>query len=554
MKGFVRVNGATVTVRHTYAVTAPDSFDPAVEVTLVLTTPSPIAPADLAKAATRKDVFALVRGSGAIVEVRKNGHNVYIQHAALKGEQLQTGGGFPEFKITADRIAGDVHTFMPGDEDSFGFKVRFEIAFDAPIVKRIPVAKATTTAPAAASKTPKAPSGPLPKTRGDAEKWLQREGLPTAPTATDALGTYLTLSNTLSADAVRAYLVFGADVTKPSRMTDTHPLNSLIIMCHGKNEAPAIAELLLQAGADPNQKELDGRKAAPAMGAVTCPDVLKAVLARKPDLNAVDANGLTAMHYALRFGQPRDVTSRMIKDAGFDMARWRKSLVDEFGASTIDGLASPAAPPAARTAPSTTPATSAPRPAAIDWKELGPYPARSKADAARLLARPGTSTTVDEHFWDGIAHREPQRLAVALQAGANVRQLRQPMSYTPLVYLAERCDVDREPDAQVSIAEQLIAAGADLTGVDANKANALIVGADDCPIGVIRAFIKAGMPLQAVSATKSTALQAAIYDNRADVVEALLDAGLDPKKEPYNVGRLASGNKAIEAALKKKRK
>ena len=170
------------------------------------------------------------------------------------------------------------------------------------------------------------------------------------------------------------------------------------------------------------------------------------------------------------------------------------------------------------------------------------------------MARPGTDTTVDEHFWDAITRLEPQRLAIALQAGANVRQIRAVTGYTPLLLLAERCDLNDQPDARVAIAEQLIAAGVDLTGVDPNKANALIVGADDCPIGVIRALIKAGMPLQAVSATKSTALQAAIYDNRVDVVEALLDAGLDPRKEPYNVGRLASGNKAIEAALKKKRK
>ncbi len=36
--------------------------------------------------------------------------------------------------------------------------------------------------------------------------------------------------------------------------------------------------------------------------------------------------------------------------------------------------------------------------------------------------------------------------------------------YTPLLVLAERCDLNDQPDAQVSIAEQLIAAGADLTG------------------------------------------------------------------------------------------
>jgi ankyrin repeat protein len=557
VKGFVRVNGNAVVVRHAYAVTAPDSFDPSVEVTLVLATPAPIASAALVKAASRKDVFGLVAGSGAIVEIQKNGHNVFIQHAALKGQQLQTGGGFPEFKVTANRISGDVHTFMSGDEDSFGFKVRYELAFDAPIVKRIPVAKTTNNASAApaapVATTTKAPAGPLPKTRDEAKKWLAAQGYGVGD---ESLIIYFTLgSKGLSADVVRAYLTLGTDVNRVSEFTGDTALNALTIACPGQAAGAEVAKLLLDAGANVNYQESDGRKATPVMGAVFCPDVLPLILAKKPDLNKVDASGLTVMHYALRYGKPG--MAQAIKDAGFDVARWRKSLVDEFGASTIDALSKPAAAatnrPAAVPAPTAAPAVPA-RAAAIDWKALGPYPSHSKAEATRLLARPGTTTTVDEHFWDAVSRLEPQRLAIALQAGANVRQTRPATGYTPLLVVAESCDLNDQPDAQVSIAEQLIAAGADLTGLDPNKANALIVGADDCPIGVIRAFIKAGLPLQAVSATKSTALQAAILEGRVDVVEALLDAGLDPKKEPYNVGKFASGNKAIEAALKKKRR
>jgi hypothetical protein len=45
----------------------------------------------------------------------------------------------------------------------------------------------------------------------------------------------------------------------------------------------------------------------------------------------------------------------------------------------------------------------------------------------------------------------------------------------------------------------------------------------------------------------------AISAERVDVVDALLDAGVDPRKEPYNVRALASGNREIAAALRKKR-
>jgi hypothetical protein len=47
-------------------------------------------------------------------------------------------------------------------------------------------------------------------------------------------------------------------------------------------------------------------------------------------------------------------------------------------------------------------------------------------------------------------------------------------------------------------------------------------------------------------------MKAAILAGRADVVTALIDAGVDPRKEPYNTGRMASGNKAVQDALKRR--
>lgn len=536
VKGFVRVNGKTLAVNHATAVTAPDSFDPSQEVRLVLITPTPITAATLAKATDRNAVFGLVP-AGAIVEIGKNGHTVFLFHSALGGQRLQTGGGFPEFKNTTDRVSGDVHTFMSGDQDEFGFKVRFELAFDAPIVKRLPLAKATTTATAKPT-----PVGPLPKTKEEAKKWLADQGYGVAD---GSLMVYFALgvdaSKPLNANVVRAYLTMGVNVNRKSEFTGDAAINALTIVCPGQAAATEVTRLLLDAGADVNIQEPESRKATPIMGAVFCPEVFPLILAKKPNLNPLDARGKTVMHYALDYGKPD--MPRMLLDAGFDMARWRKSLVDEYGESRIEEIG---APPAASVPPA--------RAAAIDWKGLGPYPDRSKAEAAKLLSRPGAMTTIDDHFWDGITRHEPQRLALALQAGANVKQLRPVVGYTPLLMLADRCDERADAEAQVSVADQLIAAGADLTGLDSNKANALIVAVNHCPIGVIRSLIKAGMPLQAATTQKSTALQAAILAERVDVIEALLDAGLDPKKEPYNVGKFTAGNKAIEAALKKKRK
>ena len=224
-KGFVRVNGKALVVNHSYAVTAPDSFDPSVEVQLVLVTPTPISSDALAKAASRGDVFGLVT-AGAIVQIEKNGHIVFLRHAGLGKDQLQTGGGFPEFKTANNRISGDVHTFMSGDQEEFGFKVRFELAFDAPIVKRVPVAKATTTAPAATvSKAQKAPAGPAPKSKAEAAKWLEAKGLHGGVESERRAWSHISCSRKRGVGGCRPCLPAGSAPSSPKHTawsTDTH--------------------------------------------------------------------------------------------------------------------------------------------------------------------------------------------------------------------------------------------------------------------------------------------------------------------------------------------
>jgi len=68
--------------------------------------------------------------------------------------------------------------------------------------------------------------------------------------------------------------------------------------------------VLLQAGANVNAAEPNGRKATPAMAAVMCPALLKVILSRKPNLNLLDANEMTAMDYTIRVGKPREEVMR----------------------------------------------------------------------------------------------------------------------------------------------------------------------------------------------------------------------------------------------------
>lgn len=420
--------------------------------------------------------------------------------------------------------------------------------------------------------------GALPRTKADAEKWLKERG---QGSGQDALAFYLGLGSKWSADVVRMMLLSGASATKPD-LTGDYPLSGVAISCDGEAAAAEIAEILIQAGASVNVVESKGRKATPAMAAVMCPAVLKVILSKKPDLNVVDANKMTAMDYAIRFGKPREEVMRLMVDGGFDLRRHRAALLEEYS-DTVDKIieslspsapspapratggtaAAPARPATAATAPRTTIARPAEpvAPVVVDWKAVGPYPARTAAEATRLLRKPGADTTTDDHFWDAINQIEPQRLALAIQAGAVVRQVNKANAYTPLMSLVDSCAVDRNVEAQVSIVDQLIAAGADATYVHPDGWTALIIAADDCPIGIINALVKAGNPLNTVQRSPgvalkdgNTALKLAILKGRADVVDALLDAGVDPKKEPYNVGKFASGNKAVEAALKKKRK
>ena len=405
---------------------------------------------------------------------------------------------------------------------------------------RMFLAAAATSLISFAGRAPADAQAPF-RTADEARKWLSSQGItPTPPN----LLIFLSGDNPQSVDVMRAYVALGFPLNGPGG-DELSPLTFVTRSCVGNAVAPLTTAVLIAAGANPTRPAPDGDKSTPLMEAVNCPLVLKAMLARKVDLNAVDGRGYTVMHHALASSEARDESARIVRDAGFDVSRWSGSLMKEFGQQPA-AIALLAGVPAAT-------AADLPTRSSIDWEALGPYPARNKAEAAKLLSRPGADTTIEDHFWDGINSREPQRLALALQAGANVRVLRRGSDYTPLMTVAEDCD-DKQVDLQQSIVDQLIAAKADTAGVNVNKSNALMIGANRCPIGVVRALIAAGVAVNGVDVSGFSAMRHAIMGGRADVVTLLIDSGVDPRKEAYNTGRMAAGNKAVQEALRRRPK
>ena len=390
-------------------------------------------------------------------------------------------------------------------------------------------------------------SGRQFRSANEARAWLTSKGI-TANAG--SMLAFLMGDDPSSADVMRAYVALGLPLNGPGG-DELSPLTMVTRSCVGNPMSAATTAVLIAAGADPTLTAPDGNKETPLMESVKCPAVLTAMLAKRPALSSVDGRGYTLMHHALAAEETRDQSARLVREAGFDVERWRASLVKAFTyLPNLDALLGGRGGPPAKAAPSAAPTSRAAD--SIEWESAGPYPARSKTEAARLLSRPGADTSVQDHFWDGIRRQQPQRLALALQAGADIRGLSGTRS-TPLIELAERCRGGK-PELLQSLAAQLIAAKADPTGVDEIGRTALVAGASTCPIDVLRALIAAGVPLNAVDKGGATAMRRAIGEGRVDVIDLLIDSGVDPRKEPYNTNREAMGNKAVQDALRRRPK
>lgn len=388
---------------------------------------------------------------------------------------------------------------------------------------------------------------PVPfTTPSEAKVWLSNAGIAPAPAS---FATLIGFDGDRSVLGVRALLLAGVSPKLPTVDGRLYPLTLVARSCQGEN-AVAIAEVLLAAGADPTQKEKADGNITPLMEFVSCPGVLLATLRTTPDLNATDDKGWTVAHHAMAKADPSPAaTLSALAASGFDFPRWRTSLDKHFpGVETKALLDAITMGAMLRSLVPDEPAR-----VAIDWEAVGPFPQRSRDEATKLLSRPGTDTSADDHLMDAVRRLQPQRLALAIAAGANIEQ-RSGGGDTPLLALTDGCTINRSVDRQVAIARQLIAAGADVRAVDGLRQNALLLAAADCPIEIVRMLITAGTPPAGVSTANTTPLFAAINASRVDVIDVLLDAGVDPKKEPYNVGKFSAGNKAVQDALKRKRR
>ena len=100
------------------------------------------------------------------------------------------------------------------------------------------------------------------------------------------------------------------------------------------NPDPAVAILLLERGADPNAKRLDGLSVL--HGAATRDDlaIAEALIGRGADVNARDASGATPMHWATRTEIGAEMVSLLV-DSGADA-----TVMDDHGQSPLHWLAS----------------------------------------------------------------------------------------------------------------------------------------------------------------------------------------------------------------------
>jgi hypothetical protein len=64
-------------------------------------------------------------------------HSVFLRHGALGGQELQTSGALTLTEHSLTRLAGRVVTSASGNERQFNYATRFEITFDAPVLRTI---------------------------------------------------------------------------------------------------------------------------------------------------------------------------------------------------------------------------------------------------------------------------------------------------------------------------------------------------------------------------------------------------------------------------------
>lgn len=137
VSGFVRINGDALPLRYVYAFIAPDTMKDGVMVTLLMASSMAFRADALAAATTRRELTQLLV-NGALLELTPaGGHAVFLRHGALRGQEIQADGDLSLTANTDTHVTGRMVTSSPGDERKLGFAIRFEITFDAPVIRTI---------------------------------------------------------------------------------------------------------------------------------------------------------------------------------------------------------------------------------------------------------------------------------------------------------------------------------------------------------------------------------------------------------------------------------
>jgi hypothetical protein len=198
VKGFLKVDGKTVQLKHAVAVIGPDSFDETEGKTYIFLTEKPIAAKDIQKAETVGDIRALA-ATGIRLEVSADSPSAHVvlTHPALGKNNIQTGAGFG-YKPTAsgpERYTGTLQSWGADrneDEEMFDHKLRYDLTYDVPVSRSFPLQPKLVLAanakkvgpgggePGKAYMANCAKASNLPKTAKELEKQLEKEGeLPT---------------------------------------------------------------------------------------------------------------------------------------------------------------------------------------------------------------------------------------------------------------------------------------------------------------------------------------------------------------------------------------
>lgn len=134
--GTFELSGGSIPIRHAVAVTRPAHDHPGGFDFLVLLSAGPVAAEAIGGAKSMDDVRADgTKHMTGVVALIRQGLDPWVElrHPTVAG-QVGVTASFVPTATTADRIAGR----LSGQTDHNGKPVKFDVTFDAPVIRRLP--------------------------------------------------------------------------------------------------------------------------------------------------------------------------------------------------------------------------------------------------------------------------------------------------------------------------------------------------------------------------------------------------------------------------------